>query len=87
MQGLDGARSGWDRMVDVRTAADHAARPVVRPAGGDELRRLLFRRRVAEKVAAANLRTGEVLQQVRAAERRVELDVEVEACGVALTGA
>ena len=51
---------------------------VVRPAGGDELRRLLFRRRVAEEVAAADLRTGEVLQQVRPAQRRMELDVEVE---------
>ena len=59
----------------------------MRPAGRNELRRLLFRRRVAEKVAPANLRTGEVLQQVRAAERRVELDVKVEPQASALAPA
>ena len=72
MQGLDGRE---ERVGDGHDDCE----TVVRPAGRDELRRLLFRRRVAEKVAAANLRTGEVLQQVRAAQRRVELDVEVEA--------
>ena len=76
MQRLDG------REERVRGDA-RIADAVVRPAGRDELRRLLFRRRVAEEVAPANLRTGEVLQQVRAAERRMELDVKVEALDVA----
>ena len=57
-----------------------AERQVVRPAGRDELGGLLLRRRVAEEVAAANLRAGEVLEQIRPAQRRMELDVEVEAC-------
>src|SRR4051812_25932034 len=56
----------------------------MRPTGGDELRRLLFGRCVAEKVAAANLRAGEVLQQVRTAQRRVKLDMEVEPCRLSL---
>src|SRR6185312_6946790 len=51
---------------------------VMRTACCDELRRLLFRGRVAEEVPAADLRPGEVLEQVRSAQRRMEFDVEME---------
>src|SRR5215203_2022464 len=39
---------------------------------------LRFRTGVAEEVAAANLGSGQVLQQVRLAEWRMALDVKVE---------
>src|SRR5262245_37557117 len=38
----------------------------------------LFGRRVAQKIAAADFGTGQVLQQVRTAQRRMKLDVEME---------
>ena len=38
----------------------------------------LFTRRVAEKVAAADLGAGQILQQVRPSQRRMEFDVKVK---------
>src|SRR5215218_10423291 len=49
-----------------------------------QLRGLLLRRRIAQEVASPDLRPGQVLQQVGFAERRMELDVEVEA-GIIMT--
>jgi hypothetical protein len=57
----------------------------MRAAGGDELRGLSFRRRVTQEGTSANFRAGEVLEQVGPAQRRVEFDVEVKPCGVALS--
>src|SRR5215207_5558178 len=51
---------------------------VVDVGRGAQLGRLLLGGGVAQKVPAADLGAGEVLQEVRPAERRVELDVEVE---------
>jgi hypothetical protein len=47
---------------------------------------LLLGRSVAEKVAAADFRPGEVLQQVRSAKRRMKLDVKVKGAVVAIVG-
>src|SRR5262245_38131271 len=46
----------------------------------------LFRRRVAQKIAAADLGAGQVLQQVRTAQRRMKLDVEMESAMIAPVG-
>src|SRR5712664_4441691 len=43
----------------------------------------LLRRSVTQKIAAANFRPGQILQQIRFAERRVELDMEMERAVVA----
>ena len=42
-----------------------------------KLRGLLLGRRIAQETAAANLRAGQVLQEVGLAERRVKLDVKI----------
>src|SRR5690348_14051065 len=43
---------------------------------------LLLRTRVAEKIAAADLRPGEVLDEARLSQRRMKLNMKVEArCG------
>ena len=44
-----------------------------------KLRGLLLGRRIAQETAAANLRAGQVLQEVGLAERGVKLDVEMKA--------
>src|SRR5678816_929336 len=41
-----------------------------------QLRRLVLRQRVAQEIPATNLGTGEVLEQVRLAKRRMTLDVK-----------
>src|SRR5262245_3182343 len=46
----------------------------------------LFRRRVAQKIAAADLRPSQILQQVRTPQRRMKLDVEMEPAMVAPVG-
>src|SRR5262245_36344325 len=51
-----------------------------------QLGRLLFRRRVAQEIAAADLRSRQVLHQVRASQRRMELDVEMEPAVIAPVG-
>src|ERR1041385_2513527 len=53
--------------------------PVMHARDGAQLGGLLLRRRVVEEVAPADLRAREVLEQPRLAERRQDLDVEVEA--------
>ena len=77
-----GASSGWTGAR--RHASTHAGAEVVRTAGSGQLGGLLFRRRVAQEVAAADLGPGQVLEQVRPAQRRMELDVEVESSDVLL---
>src|SRR6187402_1147563 len=54
-------------------------RLVVHGCGGSQLLRLRFRPGVAQEVTAADFRTGQILEQVRLAQRRVAFDVEVEA--------
>src|SRR6266508_170321 len=51
-----------------------------------QLGRLLFRRRVAQEIAAADLGAGQILQQVRAPQRRMKLDVEMEPAVVVPVG-
>src|SRR5262249_20818966 len=46
----------------------------------------LFRRCVAQEIAAADLGTGQILQQVRATQRRMKLEVEMEPAMVAPVG-
>src|SRR5215510_3571122 len=46
----------------------------------------LFRRGVAQKVSAADLRTRQVLQQIRAPQRRMEFDMEMEPAMIASIG-
>ena len=76
MQRLNaGERSGW-------SGGHESASQIVRPARRGELGGLFFGRRVAQEVATANLRAREVLEQIRAAQRRMELDVEVESCRI-----
>src|SRR5215510_6873543 len=45
---------------------------------------LLFGRSVAEKVSAADLRAGKVLQEIRAPKRRMELDMKMKSAIVAI---
>ena len=77
-----GSSSGWTARAAV-TLRLRPAPTVVRTAGSRQLGGLFLRRGVAEEVAAADLRTGQVLEQVRPAQRRMELDVKVEAADVA----
>src|SRR5687768_12429078 len=65
--------SGW-RSV----GASLMRRLVVHVGHGPQLLRLGLRPRVAQEVAAADFGTGEVLQQVGLAERRMAFDVEVK---------
>src|SRR5262245_39576852 len=46
----------------------------------------LFRRRVAQEIAAADLGTRQIFQQVRTAQRRMKLDVEMEPAMIAPVG-
>ena len=51
-----------------------------------QLCRLLRRHRVAEEAAAPNLRPGQMFEQKRLAQRRVELDVKMKTAVIAAVG-
>jgi hypothetical protein len=60
-------------------------RAVVNGRLSPQLGRLLLRRGIAEEAAPADLWPGQVLEQIGAAERRMDFDVEMEArSGVAV---
>src|SRR5437764_5673038 len=81
------AVGGRVRVMRARRDSSWPARlPVVDFGLRTQFRGLLFGRGVGEEVAAADLWACEVLQEVGLSERRVELDVEVEAPIVAAVG-
>src|ERR1041384_1412878 len=43
-----------------------------------QFRSLLFRRSVGKKVTTSDFRTGQILEQIWATQRRMKLDVEME---------
>ncbi len=61
---LRGGFGHWSFVVDQRLSP--------------QLGRLLLRRRITQKTAPAHLRTCQIFQQVRLAQRRVKLDVKME---------
>src|SRR5207237_8299665 len=84
---LSRAVGGGGRVMRARHDSSWPARlPVVDFGLRAQFRGLLFGRGVGEEVAAADLWACEVLQEVGLSERRVELDVEVEAPIVASVG-
>src|SRR5829696_1736978 len=73
------AGSAWTLEPGANRTPPSPMPPVVHSGQLAQLGGLLLRRRVAQEISAADLRAGEVLQQVRLPKGRVELDVEVEA--------
>src|SRR4051812_17555911 len=47
---------------------------------------LVFRQRVAEKISAADFRTGQIFQEIRLAQRRMKFDMKVKSAVVASVG-
>src|SRR6185503_9018783 len=66
------------RMASSRCRASRMTSLVMDIRKGQQLRCLCFGQRIAQEIATADLRTCEVLQEVRFAERRVALDVEMK---------
>src|SRR5437867_3390967 len=69
-------RSGSRRLLAASTLG---AQRVVHARDRPQLGRLLLRGRVVQKIPSSDLRTGEVLEEPRFAQRRMDLDVKVEA--------
>ena len=75
------ARRGRPRPLGQRAGISLATPCPTSPPAPDQgharaTRRPSLRRRVAQKVAAADFRPSQILQQVRLAQRRMELDVK-----------
>src|SRR5215813_14575175 len=51
-----------------------------------QFRRFLFGGSIAEKDTAANLRPGQILQEIRPSQRRVKLDMKMKAAIIAAVG-